>query len=88
MFTSVDDFSAVLLALVLALRGRWKRDGEATGRNRGRTSKPRQNALENTGSGGIVACREALCIIQREGGIYVRICVAKPLNLSVGPLDG
>jgi len=64
------------------------RDGEATGRNRGRTSNPRQNALENTGGNGIVGMPRSALYYQREGGIYVRICVAKPLNLSVGPLNG
>ena len=45
--------------------------GEATGKDRGKTSKPRQHALECIDSGGIVACREADCFLQREGGIML-----------------
>jgi len=45
------------------------RDDEATGQDRGRTFKPRQNALERLDSGGIAAFHEVDRFAQGEGGI-------------------
>ena len=67
---------------------RAQRGGEATGRDRGGRPDPGSTLLRIIDSGGIVSCREAGCIAQKEGGIYVRNCVAKPLNLPVGPING